>query len=245
MKKISQDKFFQISWKNKFIDDFKNTNSDKIAVLISNEYEGFSRNGGIGTYYTTLSQKLAADGWLVWLIFCQGKEKFGGKSNVSALRYVFSNAEIEDVLNLSQYHLYLLAEAKQDYYFQYQSIASFFYVQAIAAAFPQSKIYIEFPDVNGFGYHSIQAKKANLLPKNCQIAITIHGCFEWVYEANESINKDDWFNQSCYREQNSFENVDLAFFPSYFLKEKIESFGWKTNHAINRPYFIPILPINL
>lgn len=234
-----------ISFKKEFLDAITHSKNDKIAVLISNEYEGFSRNGGIGTYYTSLSKNLAKANWKVIFIYCQSEEKFGGKSNIKALNHVFSTSEVEDVLNLNIEHKQILNQFKNDFYFKYQSICSLFFSQAISTAFQDSKVYIEFPDVNGFGYDTIQAKNANLLGENVITAITIHGCFEWVFEANESLNKEDWFNKSCYREQNSFENVDLAFFPSYFLKEKIESFGWNTNHAINRPYFLPILPLKI
>lgn len=242
MSQIINDKSYLISFQQKFIDNFQQETVDKIAVLVTNEYEGFSRNGGIGTYYTNLSQKLAKTDWQVWLIYCQSQEKFAGKSNVSALKYVFSTSEIEDVLNLTSHHQEILKTVKDDFYFQYQSISSAFFAQAISLAFPHSKIYFEFPDVNGFSYHTLQAKNSKLLHENCRVAITIHGCFEWVYEANDSINTDDWYNHSIFREQYTFENVNLAFFPSYFLKEKITSFGWQTNHAQNMPYFVGIIP---
>lgn len=232
-----------ISFKKEFLDAITHPKNDKIAVLISNEYEGFSRNGGIGTYYTSLSKNLAQANWKVIFIYCQSEEKFSGKSNVKALNHVFSNSEVEDVLNLNIEHKQILNEFKNDFYFKYQSICSLFFSQAISSAFKDSKVYIEFPDVNGFGYDTIQAKNANLLGENVITAITIHGCFEWVFEANDSINKEDWFDKSCHREQVAYENVDLAFFPSFFLKNKVESYGWQTNHAHNRPYFVPIQPI--
>ncbi|MBL1210356.1 hypothetical protein [Geminocystis sp. GBBB08] len=243
MNNIDLNKKNKISFKNKVLQQFKEEDYSKIAVLISNEYEGFSRNGGIGTYYTSLSQKLAQAGWAVILILCQSDEKYEGKSHIRALKHIFSISEVEDVLNLTQEHKFILNQAKKDYYFKYQSVGSWLYSQGFSNTFKDSKIYIEFPDVNGFGYDTIQAKKANLLGKNSLTNITIHGCFEWVFEANDSINKEDWFNQSCHREQVAYENVDLAFFPSFFLKNKVESYGWQTNHAHNRPYFVPIQPI--
>jgi hypothetical protein len=243
MKNLDLDKKNSISFKSSILPDLKRLEAQNIALLISNEYEGFSRNGGIGTYYTSLSQKLAQAGWAVILILCQSEEKYGGKSHIPALQCIFSTLEIEDILNLSAEYKSILNQAKNDFYFKYQSVSSWLLTQAISTTFKDKKIYVEFPDVNGFGYDTIQAKKANLLGDNCLTAITIHGCFEWVFEANDSINKEDWFDKSCHREQVSYENVDLAFYPSYFLKNKVESFGWQTNHAQNRPYFVPIQPI--
>ncbi|BAQ61647.1 hypothetical protein GM3708_2053 [Geminocystis sp. NIES-3708] len=243
MNNIDLNKKNQISFKSKILKQFQGEDYSKIALLISNEYEGFSRNGGIGTYYTSLSQKLAQAGWAVILILCQSDEKYAGKSHIRALKHIFSTSEVEDVLNLTEEHKFILNQAKEDYYFKYQSVANWLLSQGFSNSFKESKIYIEFPDVNGFGYDTIQAKKANLLGKNCLTNITIHGCFEWVFEANDSINKEDWFDKSCHREQVAYENVDLAFFPSFFLKNKVESYGWQTNHAHNRPYFVPIQPI--
>ena len=194
-------KQYAISFKSKILEQIEKHKPQKIAVLVTNEYEGFSSNGGIGTYYTTLSKKFAEQEWDIFLIFCQSEEKFAGKSHIAALKHIFSCSEVEDVLNLGSEQLSILATNKQGdgYRYEYQSVCSLFYIQAIAATFPESKIYIEFPDVNGFGYHTIQAKKANLLGSNCIVGITIHGGFEWVFEANETLKKDDWFNQACYR----------------------------------------------
>jgi len=215
--------------------------SDQIAVLVSNEYEGFSRNGGIGTYYTTLSQKLAEAGWTVILLYCQSKEAYAGDSSVPALSFVFSTYEIADLLDLSPPQQSLLASAQSDFTFTLQSVSSLLFVQAIAHLFPAAKVYVEFPDVNGFAFHTIQARRTGLLSQNCLIATTMHGCFEWVYEANDSLSVYPWFLTVCDRERQTYEGVDLAFFPSYFLKHKVESYGWKASAPQSMPYFIPIL----
>lgn len=243
MKNTNIDKKYQISFKQKIAQQLQSIERENIALLVSNEYEGFSRNGGIGTYYTSLSQKLDQAGWCVILILCQSEEYYGGKSHIPALDFVFSTGETEAILNLNSEQKSILHESKNDFYFKYQSVSSWFLTQAIANTLKDKKIYVEFPDVNGFGYDTLQAKKSNLLGENCLISVTIHGCFEWVFEANDTLNKDDWFNQSCYREETTFENVDLAFFPSYFLKNKIETYGWQTSHAHHRPYFILIQPV--
>jgi len=228
-------------FKSEFANVLQSQASDRIAVLISNEYEGFSRNGGIGTYFTTLSQNLAEAGWTTILIFCQAKETYRGVSPVPALSFVFSTFEVADVLELSPAHDHLLESVRLDFSFTWQSISNLLLVQAIAHLFPAAHIYVEFPDVNGFAFHTVQAKRAGLLGPNCLIATTMHGCFEWVYEANDSLSVYSWFMTVCDRERQTYEGVDLAFFPSYFLKHKVESYGWKAPAPQSMPYFIPIL----
>src|SRR5262249_4108125 len=56
----------------------------KVAVLVTNEYEGIFRNGGIGTYYRQLSEALAAGGWRVLLLLTRTERRFAGHSTFPA-----------------------------------------------------------------------------------------------------------------------------------------------------------------
>ncbi|MEO1765372.1 MAG: glycosyltransferase, partial [Cyanobacteria bacterium J06629_18] len=51
-----------------------------------------------------------------------------------------------------------------------------------------------------------------------------------------------WSWLAYHYEQYSYENADVAYFPSYFLKSKLESYGWvkQGNHL---PYFVPIVEL--
>jgi hypothetical protein len=236
------DKMLIPSSKPHFRSFFGENSPEKIAVLATNEYEGFSKNGGIGTYYTALSKKLKEADWHTILLLCQSEDRYQGESNIPALNNIFSTGEVEDIVSLQPFHLSMLEKVRSDFYFTYQSIRCLFFIQALATSFPETSIYIEFPEVNSFGYHTIQAKRAGVLPKNCITGVTIHGCYEWVYEANDSINSDRWYTDICFREQQSFEQADLTFFPSYFLKNKVYSYGWNNLQAIHMPYFVPLLP---
>jgi Glycosyltransferase Family 4 len=241
--KILDSTHLGISFKPEFTALFQQANPDKVAVLATSEYEGIFKNGGIGTHYKTLSDQLAQDGWYVILVLCQTTEPFGGKSTVPVIQHIFSNSEAQEVLNLQPIHLAMLDSAQHSY-LEYQSYACFLFIQAIAQTFHNAKIYVEFHEMNGIGYHTIQAKRSRLLGEHCVTAVTMHSGNEWVYEANE------WFaelypypfNQLCEYERYTFENADLAFFPSHYLKARVESYGWKTAHAKHMPYFIPTLP---
>ena len=83
----------------------------------------------------------------------------------------------------------------------------------------------------GMGYHSIHAKQAGFLGHRCMTAVTMHGCHEWVYEASEKHQQDwpAWLWQAAYYDTFSFENADLSFFPSQFLRAKVEYYGWSTS----------------
>ena len=237
---------FEINFKPDFLEKF-NPSSPKVAILVTNEFEGFSKNGGIGTYYTTLSQKLAMDGWYVILLLCQTEENFQGEAKFPHVDSVFSTHEAEGVLSLQPIHLSILAQTQQQEIsnsFDYESYCCLFFTQAIIASFPDAVTYIEFPDIWGFGYRTTQAKKTGLLSSSCLIGATTHGCFEWLREVNSqySVINPQWLWLAYHYEQYSYENADVAYFPSYFLKSKLESYGWvkQGNHL---PYFVPIVEL--
>ncbi|WP_292843521.1 glycosyltransferase [Nostoc sp. NMS8] len=234
---------FEINFQAQFSEKL-NPSPQKVAILVSNEFEGFSQNGGIGTYYTTLSQKLKSDGWYVILLLCQTESDFQGKASFPDVDCVFSTHEIKQVLNLQPIHHQILATTQQDVInssFDYQSCCCFFFTQAVVSSLPDAVVYVEFPDIWGFGYRTIQAKKTGLLGDSCLIGVTAHGCFEWLREVNSqyTLEQPQWFWQAYHYEQFSYENADIAYFPSCFLKSKLESYGWKTSQSKHLPYFVP------
>lgn len=238
-------KSFEITFKTEFLDTFHQSKAEKIAILATSEYEGIYKNGGIGTYYKNLGEKLTAEGWYVILLLCYTTDSFAGKSKLPEIRHIFSNYEIEQVLNLQPVHLTILSEVRQDI-IDYQSFCCLLFTQAIVSCFNNSHVYVEFPEMMGIGYRTVQAKESNLLGSNCITAVTMHSGHEWIYEANEisSVAYPPYFLQACHYEQSSFENADLPFFPSYYLKSKVESYGWKASHAMHMPYFVPIVKLD-
>jgi O-antigen biosynthesis protein len=231
-----------ISFKPEFAAQFEPANPSKVAILATSEYEGIFKNGGIGTHYKTLSDQLAQDGWFVILLLCQTLMPFGGKSTLLVIQHIFANHEAPQVLNLQPVHLAAL-DGMEHSYIDHQSYSCFLFIQAIARHFSTAQIYVEFHEMNGIGYHTIQAKRSRLLGDRCVTAVTLHSGNEWVYEANEWFAElySEPFKQLCEYERYTFENADLAFFPSHYLKARVQSYGWKTDHAKHMPYFIPLI----
>ncbi|MDY6782545.1 MAG: glycosyltransferase [Cyanobacteriota bacterium] len=217
----------------------------RVALLVTTEYEGISRNGGIGTYYRTLSEKLTAAGFYTILLLSQTTQKFQGQSNYTALKHIFSTQECREVLKLPPPQERLLLQFHEWQWVERDNYCALFWACAIAEEFKNAYIYIEFPEMLGLGYRTVQAKRAGVLGKNCAIAVTLHSGQEWLAEAHESYTSTapHWFWQTNHYERYSFERADFAFFPSYFLKEKVERYGWKTSHALHLPYcFSPLEP---
>ena len=59
---------FKVSFHPGLQDQLRGEKPDRVAFLVSSEYEGIFHNGGVGTHYRTLSQRLAEDGWHVILL---------------------------------------------------------------------------------------------------------------------------------------------------------------------------------
>ncbi|HIK18853.1 MAG TPA: glycosyltransferase family 4 protein [Leptolyngbyaceae cyanobacterium M33_DOE_097] len=231
---------FEVRFKQRLLEQFPKT-MNRVALLVTSEYEGIFRNGGIGTYYRTLSEKLTAEGWYVVLLLCQSQEIFGGESHLSTVKHVFSTSECQDVLELQPMHSTILSQFKEWEWVDRENYCALFFAQAIAATFPDAYLYIEFPEMLGLGYRTVQAKRSGVLGKNCLTAVTLHSGLEWLNEAHGQYTfpLPNWSLQTSYYEQASFEQADLAFFPSHFLKEKVAGYGWKTEHALHLPYFVP------
>lgn len=235
---------FAVRFQQPFIEKLFDS-TEPLAILVTPEYEGIFRNGGIGTYYATLSQKLAAQGAYIILIICQTQQEFYGESIVPHIRHIFSACEAELVLELQPVHLAILSQFKEWDWVESESYKILFFIQAIATHFSRSPIYIEFPDLCGLGYRTIQAKRSGLLGKNCCVtAVTMHSGQEWLNEAHEKyiVEGGNWLRNVYSYEQYSFEKADLAFFLSSFMEAKVKTYGWKTAGAVHLPYCFRIVP---
>ncbi|MBD1837186.1 glycosyltransferase [Coleofasciculus sp. FACHB-501] len=243
--KVLSEKHFEVSFKTDFINTLSQGKVEKVALLVTTEYEGIFKNGGIGTYYKTLSEKLAGEGWYVILLLCYNEKNFGGKSDFPSVKHIFSVGEVENVLNLQPIHSAILSTVKPDF-IDFQSFFCLFFTQALVSYFKDSLVFVEFHEMMGVGYRTIQAKKSSLLGRNCITAVTMHSGHEWIYEANERYIEEYpvWLWHVCHYEQSSFEKADLGFFPSYYLKSKVESYGWNGTHAIHMPYFVPLVELH-
>jgi glycosyltransferase involved in cell wall biosynthesis len=235
--KVNQGDRFEVTFKQGIINELPQS-VHQVALLVTPEYEGIFRNGGIGTYYRTLSEKLAAAGFHIILILCQSKETFAGQTTIQALNHIFSSHECKEVLALSSTHLAILTQLNDRNAIDYENYCALFFAQAIATTFPDAYIYIEFPEMMGLGYRTVQAKRSGILRQNCVVAVTLHSGQEWLQEAHAQYAQynPQWFWQTSHYEQYSFEQADLAFFLSHFLKEKVGQYGWQTDHALHLPY---------
>lgn len=236
------EKSFHVNFKTLIKKQFPESQSNRIAILPTTEYEGIFRNGGIGTYYKNLAQRLTSQGWYVILIVGDFESEYRGESHLPEIQHIFSTNQAEYCLNLTTHHHSMLKQLDCNWV-DALSLRCWFYIEAIVRHFLSSKIYVEFHEMLGIGYRTIQAKNSGLLPQHCIIATTLHSGHEWIYEANEKhqVEYVEWLWQTVHNEQFSFEEVDLAFFPSYYLTTKVTDYGWEIDHGINMPNYVSVI----
>jgi hypothetical protein len=238
------EKGFQVNFKAVIKQKLLPSSLNRIAVLPTTEYEGIFRNGGVGTYYKNLAQRLTAQGWDVILIVADFESEYRGESHLPEIKHIFSPSQAKYCLNLTNDH-YLMLEQLESNWRDFLSVTCWFYLEAIVRYFLSAKIYVEFHEMLGIGYRAIQAKKAGLLPQHCVIATTMHSGHEWIYEANEKYQVEyvEWLWQTINNEQFCFEEVDLAFFPSSYLTTRVTDYGWNIDHAFKMPNYVPIVSL--
>lgn len=210
-----------------------------IALLLSTEYEGIYRNGGIGTYYREISRIFRDHGWVTILLNLGSRPK-GAVPDLPFLDHVFHADELGDFMELGPVNDLQLACARSCY-FDTLGTKSLFFIQAISNTFPGQKIYAEFHEMSGPAYHATKARESGWLNPEVVVAVTMHSGNEWIYEANDAIlsQENRNFLNTCVREEDSFRSADLAIFPSDALHGIVESYGWRTEKAVKLPYTIP------
>jgi hypothetical protein len=211
-----------------------------IALLLSTEYEGIYRNGGIGTYYRELSRIFRERGWFTVLLNL-GPRPTDGPAELPHLDRIFHADEFGAFMELNHANERLLTGSRQTF-FDLLGTRSLLFIQAMANTFPGQRIYAEFHEMCGPGYHAAKAGESGWLDPGVVVGVTMHSGHEWVFEANDAIlaQENENFLNAAVQEEASFRSADLAMFPSDSLHQIVRSYGWRTEHAAKLPYSIPL-----
>ena len=229
------------------LNDLPVATEEKVAILVTSEFEGIFKNGGIGTYYRTLSHKLTEEGWKIILVLFKEPDAFNGKSTLSHIKTIVSANCIDRLILLTDFHQLILSQFTHWDWVKRESYLILFFIQALCNYFNnQTHLYIEFPDFWGIGYPTIEAKESGLLTNNAVVATTIHGPHDWIYEVNDrftvdNINSWKWFFDVSQRERTSFEKSDIPIYLSNFLKNRVKGYGWDIEKAVHLPYCFPVI----
>ena len=197
-------------------------NSGKRILILTNEFEGLFKNGGIGTANTGLARALAGHGYDVtvgYVGFTSSNQDDIGSALAQRARLALEHIVLDFVPSPSNIY---------DAYSDARSTSYAIYYYLLSKQFD----VVYFNDCAGHAYYSVLAKRSRLLPNNPSIYIVVHGPHEWLHEINFVPYYDKQPVIISYMERRSVELADAVICPSRYLIEWLQNRGWKFPHNL-------------
>lgn len=185
------------------------------VCVVSSEFLGPVRNGGIATATSGLLKQLVSDGHKVTLLYTLvefGKPATGDKPWkywVDALSA--EGISVEHIANQSDYWAWRekswrVKEWIGNHHFD----------------------VVYFNEHHGNGYYALAAKRAGLAPFSEQLHCLItHGSIEWVFDINDQYSSRPADLEMSGLERRSVEMADVVIGPSQYLLKQYEKYGWR------------------
>jgi glycosyltransferase involved in cell wall biosynthesis len=195
------------------------------VCVVTSEFDGPTKNGGIGTATSGLVKQLAADGHRVTLLYTsveRGVPASGDKPwSHWVERLEADGVELHFIRHDADYASWREKSWRvKDFIGQNQF----------------DLVY--FNDHQGNGYYSLLAKRAGLSPFAEQVHCVItHGSMEWVFDLNDQYAWRARDLELMALERRSVEMADVVIGPSVYLLKTYESYGWKLpTSTYHQPY---------
>lgn len=194
------------------------------VCVVSSEFVGPVKNGGIATATSGLLKQLAGDGHNVTLLYTlveYGRPTSGDKP---WQHWVDELAEQQITLK----HI----PHTGDYWSWREK--SWRVKDAIAGG---DFDLVYFNEHHGNGYYSLLAKRCGMRPFSQQLHCLItHGSIEWVFDINDQYASRAADLEMMGLERRSVELADLIIAPSGYLLKQYESYGWRLPAHVVQPY---------
>ena len=194
------------------------------VCVVSSEFLGPVRNGGIATATSGLLNQLASDGHRVTLLYTLVEQ---GKPNTLVDHGKPSAGEKSwqhwvDTLKADG----IVAEhIPHDGDYRSWRQKSWLVMEFIRQ---RDFGVVYFNDHHGSGYYSLAAKRAGIAPFSNQLHCVItHGAMEWIFAINDQYARRPEDIDMMGLERRSVEWADVVIGPSSFLLREYESYGWR------------------
>jgi glycosyltransferase involved in cell wall biosynthesis len=180
-------------------------------ALVTVEFEGPTRNGGIGTACRELASALREVGHEVSVFFAGPFHH----DNEEFWKYALALEGIEFTA--------LQPHGIEDYNGQRHVIS------AEACRWLKSRDFdvVHFHDWLGFGLDAVQMKRAGTAFADTLLCTTLHGPTHWVDLGNEVSAPSPQRQEVGFAERRAVEGSDVVFSPSRFLLDEVIGRGWK------------------
>lgn len=182
--------------------------------VVSSEFIGPVKNGGIGAATTGLVEQLARDGHEVTLLYTLVE-----RGEPACAEQTWSHWA--DAMKAKGVRLEYI-----DHTEDYRSWrAKSWKVMEFVGSNEFDLVY--FNEHHGNGYYSIAAKRAGIEPFASQIHCVIaHGAMEWVFDINDQYVNRPSDLELMGLERRSVEWADVVIGPSRYILEQYRNYGW-------------------
>ena len=218
--------------------------SRPLHVLVSFEFDGLYKNGGIGTYYRQLARELHAAGEQVVGIAANGERTWRfGDSPLPEFEFMLAGVDVYEVLSSP------LAETaagawSNDGWSLKTSFSTFGIVAALRNLVGfDCPMVVELHELCGMSYLTVQAARSGALGEHFVAIVGTHSPEHWIRLSNGHFGRaahEPRFGLLKDAERISFEQADISFSPSEFLLRQERHLGWKVDDAVVLRYPLPL-----
>lgn len=184
--------------------------------MVTTEFHGLFKNGGIGTANTGLALALAAGGCQVYVAIVDGfiPNTIEREDEFAAARKRFGDVGV--MLERVPWHP-LFRQGADDLSMSY-SVYGFLRDRDFDL--------VLFNECGGQGYHSLNAKHLGLFPNAPAMYVVTHGPSEWVDELNAELTRGPRNIAVGFLERRCVELADVLISPSQYLLDWMGARGW-------------------
>lgn len=195
--------------------------------IVSDELNGPTRNGGIGTHVYWLSRELAIEGLDVTILFSGHSD--GGQQEHWTRQFAAAGITLVFLSELPD-----PAEPLDGPTFFQISFKVFRYLRN------QDFQAVHFQDWHANGYHTVLARRNIGEFSDTLLTLTLHSSTQWIDEAMRQWPKDPVENAKLrYCEAQCAEGCDVVVSPSHYMLDYVKRIGWTLptdTRVIPNPY---------
>jgi O-antigen biosynthesis protein len=196
--------------------------------LVSFEFLGPFRNGGIGTAYTRLAELLNEAGHDVTLLYTRG-------------RYTLTQPVEHWITHYADRGIRFVplpeSPVRPRVISHYLEIAHSVYLWL--KSHDEFDI-VHFPECLGEGYYALAAQRQGLILQNAITIVGLHGSSQWVRVASERLPCWEAELENDFIERRSAELADIVWSPGQYMLDWVRQQGWKpSNSTYVQPYVVP------
>jgi glycosyltransferase involved in cell wall biosynthesis len=198
------------------------------VCLVTGEFLGLFRNGGLGTSMTGLVELLAAYGADVTVIYTA--EAGGPDTAGIKARYAQAGIKLEILNELTTPPVLGPME----------SLGWTAAYRVYAVLKTREYDVIHFNDTMGEGLYCLTAKRCGLAFEKSLLCVALHSPTQWILAVNR--HPSNWLGFSCFTtgERLSIEAADLLWGPSRYLLDWIQAEGYRLPAQVyHQQYVIP------